>query len=134
MYNKKVEQLKKRKILPPEINTWWRVEIQLRRNKANEWYDNVKDSLNSFSSPHFMPCTFSALERCVLKGLLSDTSEWDNLARKTKYKYRDMLLECVKNDEITQNMLVTFEKSANELKDELDSWLLGLQVGNEDGK
>ncbi|MCJ0567911.1 replication initiation factor domain-containing protein [Enterococcus cecorum] len=134
MYNKKVEQLKKRKILPPEINTWWRVEIQLRRNKATEWFENVKNSLSNFMSPHFMPNTFSGIERCVIKGLISDENEWDNLTRSTKYKYKKMMLECVKNDEITQNMLVTFEKSANELKDELDSWLLGLQVGNEDGE
>lgn len=134
MYNKKVEQLKKRKILPPEINTWWRVEMQLRRNKATEWFENVKNSLSNFMSPHFMPNTFSGIERCVIKGLMSDENEWDNLTRSTKYKYKKMMLECVKNDEITQNMLVTFEKSANELKDELDSWLLGLQVGNEDGK
>lgn len=134
MYNKKVEQLRKRKILPPEINTWWRVEMQLRRNKATEWFENVKNSLSNFMSPHFMPNTFSGIERCVIKGLMSDENEWDNLTRSTKYKYKKMMLECVKNDEITQNMLVTFEKSANELKDELDSWLLGLQVGNEDGK
>lgn len=134
MYNKKVEQLRKRKILPPEINTWWRVEMQLRRNKATEWFENVKNSLSNFMSPHFMPNTFSGIERCVIKGLMLDENEWDNLTRSTKYKYKKMMLECVKNDEITQNMLVTFEKSANELKDELDSWLLGLQVGNEDGK
>lgn len=134
MYNKKVEQLKKRKILPSEINTWWRVEMQLRRNKASEWYDNVKESLSNFMSPHFMPNTFSGIERCVIKGLISDEKEWDNLTRNTKYKYKKMMAECVKNDEITQNMLVSFDQSAKELKDELDSWLLGLQVGNEDGE
>lgn len=132
MYNKKVEQLKKRKILPPEINTWWRVEMQLRRNKATEWFENVKNSLSNFMSPHFMPNTFSGIERCVIKGLMSDENEWDNLTRSTKYKYKKMMLECVKNDEITQNMLLTFEQSAKELKDELDSWLIGIDVTNDE--
>ena len=53
MYNKKLEQETKRKIVPPEIKTWWRLELQLRRGKATDWYAMVHESLDSFASPHF---------------------------------------------------------------------------------
>lgn len=53
LYNKKIEQEMKRKVVPSEINTWWRLEMQLRRGKATEWYAMVKESLDSFVSPHF---------------------------------------------------------------------------------
>ncbi|MGL4876939.1 replication initiation factor domain-containing protein, partial [Paraclostridium dentum] len=35
LYNKKREQLKKRKIIPDEISSWWRFEAQLRQGKAS---------------------------------------------------------------------------------------------------
>ncbi|MCW8711207.1 replication initiation factor domain-containing protein, partial [Acinetobacter baumannii] len=55
MYNKKLEQETKRKIVPKEIDTWWRLELQLRRGKATDWHAMVHESLDSFASPHFLP-------------------------------------------------------------------------------
>ncbi|MGC3164615.1 replication initiation factor domain-containing protein, partial [Enterococcus faecium] len=55
MYIKKLEQETKRKIVPPEIKSWWRLELQLRRGKATDWYAMVHESLDSFASPHFLP-------------------------------------------------------------------------------
>lgn len=132
MYNKLLERTKKKKIVPAEIKSWWRIEVQLRRAKAADWYSVVKESLANFASPHFMPESISAIERCVIKGLIFDQSEWDNLPRATKYRYRKKMQECVKNDELTQSMLRTFEESAANLKVELDTWLVGLDVSNEE--
>lgn len=41
MYNKKLEQETKRKIVPKEIQSWWRLEMQLRRGKATDWHATV---------------------------------------------------------------------------------------------
>lgn len=49
MYNKKLEQEKKRKIVPKEIVSWWRLELQLRRGKATDWHAMVYESLDSFA-------------------------------------------------------------------------------------
>lgn len=46
MYNKKLEQERKRKIVPKEIDTWWRLELQLRRGKATDWHAMVHESLD----------------------------------------------------------------------------------------
>lgn len=130
MYNKLLERTKKHKIIPDDVKTWWRVEMQLRRSKASEWQSVVNDSLKCFASPHYFPNDISTIERCVLKGLLFDHSEWDNLPRATKYRYRKLMLKEATNDQLTQNMLKTFHESAAALKDELDTWLIGLDVTN----
>lgn len=131
MYNKKIEQQNKKKVVPDEVSTWWRLELQLRRGKANEWHNIVNESLDSFCSPHYFSPNMKSTERVMLKGLFYDHSEWSNLSDKTKYKYRKLLKDVVVNDELTQALKTTFSESADELKKELDTWLLGLDVTDE---
>ncbi|MDV4662082.1 replication protein, partial [Enterococcus faecium] len=50
------------------------------------------------------------------------------IARHTKYKYRNLLKQESQNDELTNHLRETFKESADELKKELDTWLLGLDV------
>ncbi|HCR2594501.1 TPA: replication protein, partial [Enterococcus faecium] len=45
-----------------------------------------------------------------------------------KYKYRELLKEESQNDELTNHLRETFAESADNLKQELDTWLLGLDV------
>lgn len=128
MYNKKLEQQNKKRIVPKDIETWWRIELQLRRGKASDWFSMVNESLDSFASPHYLPVDVKAIDRAVIAGLVSDHSLWSGLSRPTKYKYRDLLKQESKNDELTNHLRDTFKDSAEELKNELDSWLLGLNV------
>lgn len=128
MYNKKLEQTKKRKIVPKEINTWWRLEVQLRRGKASNWFNVMNESLSSFCSPNYMSDKFSGIEKAVVVGLMTEQNLWSELARNTKYKYRNLIKEIVIDDELTQHLKSSFSESAKDLKDELDSWLIGLDV------
>ncbi|HAQ4405432.1 TPA: replication initiation factor domain-containing protein [Enterococcus faecium] len=128
MYNKKLEQERKRKIVPKEIETWWRLELQLRRGKATDWHEMVQESLNSFASLHFLPIDTTPTDRIMLAGLMSDQNFWSLLSRNSKYKYRELLKEESQNDELTNHLRETFAESADNLKQELDTWLLGLDV------
>lgn len=128
MYNKKLEQMKKRKIVPKEIETWWRLEVQLRRDKATNWFNIMNESLLSFSSTNYMPDYLSGIEKAVIVGLMNDQNLWSGLARNTKYKYRNLLKDIANDDELTQHLKSSFSESAKDLKDELDSWLVGLDV------
>lgn len=130
MYNKLLERTKKKKIIPDDISSWWRVELQLRRSKASEWQSVVKDTLENFASPHYLPDDVNTIDKLVCIGLLHEHSEWANLSRKYKYKIRDIFKREVQNNDVTQNMLKTFSESTDELKKELDSWLLGIDVTN----
>lgn len=131
MYNKKLEQERKRKILPKEIETWWRLELQLRRGKATDWQAMVQESLDSFASPHFLPMDTKATDRIMLAGLLTDQNFWSLLSRNSKYKYRELLKQESQNDELTNHLRETFAESADVLKKELDTWLQGLDVTEE---
>lgn len=131
LYNKKLEQERKKKIVPKEIETWWRLEMQLRRGKATDWHAMVHESLDSFASPHFLPFDIKHTDRIMIAGLVADQNLWAGLTRPTKYKYRDLLKQESKNDELTNHLRETFSESADKLKEELDTWLRGLDVTGE---
>ncbi|MEJ4288784.1 hypothetical protein SJ742_13870, partial [Enterococcus faecium] len=66
--------------------------------------------------------------RIMIKGLNQDHSEWAYISRNLKYRLRKLLKEESQNDELTNHLRETFKESANDLKIELDTWLLGLDV------
>ncbi|KAA0804067.1 replication protein, partial [Staphylococcus aureus] len=49
-----------------------------------------------------------------------------------KYKLRDILKRESQNDELTNHLRETFSESADVLKKELDTWLQGLDVTEEE--
>lgn len=128
MYNKKLEQQNKKKVVPDEVNTWWRLELQLRRGKANEWHNIVNESLDSFCSPHYFPPTIKPVDKVMITGLIADHNLWSEIGRDLKYRLRKILKNESLNDELTQHLRESFSESADELKKELDTWLLGLDV------
>lgn len=132
LYNKKLEQMKKKEVVPEEVASWWRLEAQLRRAKAEEWASVIAESLDSFSSPHYFPDDMSAIEKAVITGLISNQDLWGELNRRTKYKYRNLLKEIAQNDELTQYLKASFSESMDDLKRELDTWLIGLDVTKND--
>lgn len=132
LYNKKLEQEAKRQVVPKEIETWWRLELQLRRGKATDWHAMVKESLDSFASPHYLPEDVKVTDRMMITALITEHSYWGQIHRNSKYKYRELLKQESQNDELTNHLRETFAEAADELKEELDTWLLGLDVtGNE---
>lgn len=132
MYNKKLEQTKKKEVVPEWIDTWWRLEAQLRRAKADDWASVIAESLESFSSPHYFPNNISAIEKAVVIGLINNQDLWGEFSRNTKYKYRNLLKEVTQNDELTQHLKASFSESIDNLKRELDTWLVGLDVTKND--
>ncbi|MGC3176501.1 replication initiation factor domain-containing protein, partial [Enterococcus faecium] len=74
MYNKKLEQERKRKVVPKEIDTWWRLELQLRRGKATDWHAMVHESLDSFASPHYLPEDVKVTDRMMITALITEHS------------------------------------------------------------
>ena len=131
MYNKKLEQETKRKIVPPEIKTWWRLELQLRRGKATDWYAMVHESLDSFASPHFLPVSTKPIDKVLISGLIADQNNWSIISRDLKYRLRNLLKQESQNDELTNHLRESFAESSSELKEELDTWLQGLDITEE---
>lgn len=128
LYNKRVERLKKKEVLPDEVKYWWRLELQLRRSKASEWVKVVHEALDSFYSPRFMPETLKATEQVMLDGLHANHENWDKLSANTKRRYRKLAKKVGKEDELTQHLKASFSESVEKLDKELNNWLYGMTV------
>lgn len=127
LYNKKVEQRKKRRVIPKEIETWWRFELQLRRGKATNWDNMVFDVLSKFNNPFFVS-GLSANETTMLDGFIANHRNWGIVAKGTKSKYKKLLNSAEKNDSLSAAMIELFINQKRQLKDELDTWLRGYDV------
>ena len=64
----------------------------------------------------------------MLAGLKQNHNYWNEISRNSKYKYRKMLKEIAEHDELTLELKKSFEEYQKDLKDELDSWLRGIDV------
>ncbi|MDN6166878.1 MAG: replication initiation factor domain-containing protein [Tetragenococcus koreensis] len=128
LYNKYIEQGRKKQYIHEDVKSWWRLEVQLRRAKANEWDKILTETLDSFSALEFMPLDWSANDKIMLSGLRTNHNFWNEIGRDSKYKYRKMLKEIAEHDELTTELKKSFTEYQKELKDELDSWLRGIDV------
>ena len=132
MYNKKLEQEKHRQIVPEEVQSWWRLELQLRRSKADEWTEVVNETLDSFYSPFYFPSDISFREKAILRGLHADHSLWSEASDNTKRKYRKLSKRIAKEDELTQHLKSSFSENIDTLKRELETWLGFMKVDEEE--
>lgn len=128
LYNKYVEQSRKGQIIQEEIKTWWRLEMQLRRDKASNWINIVRETLSEFKSPLFFPTDMKVTDKIMLTGLLSDESLWAELSKNSRTKYKKLLNELTQDDELTLALVESFSDCYLDLKNELDTWLIGLDV------
>lgn len=128
LYNKFIEQSRKKEYISEEVETWWRLEVQLRRSKASEWNKILNETLENFCALEFMPENWSANDKIMLSGLSTNQNYWSEIGRDSKYKYRKLLKEIAKHDELTLELKKSFEEYQKDLKDELDSWLRGIDV------
>ena len=133
MYNKKLEQEKHRQIVPEEVQSWWKIELQLRRSKADEWSGVVNETLDSFYSPFYFPSDISFREKAILRGLHADHSLWSEASDNTKKSIVSYLNVLQKEDELTQHLKSVFSENIDTLKRELETWLGSLKV-NEEGR
>lgn len=133
LYNKRVERLKKKEVLPDNVKFWWRLELQLRRSRADEWVKVVHETLDSFYSPRFIPESFKATDQIMLDGLHLNHENWNKLSVNSRKKYRKLAKEVAKEDELTQHLKASFSESVEQLDKELNNWLYGMTVNrNED--
>ena len=132
MYNKKLEQEKKKQVLPEEVKTWWRLELQLRRSKADEWTGVVNETLDSFYSLHYLPNEMKVTDKVMLAGLHAEHQLISELAVRTRQKYRKLMKQLAKEDELTQHLKSSFSENIDTLKRELETWLGAMKVNEEE--
>jgi len=123
LYNKYVEQKHKRKIIPKDIKTWWRLEVQLRAGKTNDWVCHLEKTLEKFVSLAYIPENLSASDKLMMIAISEHPEIAKDLSRPTRYKYRDLLLGVRENDGLTNALISSFKEYQDQLNADLVDWL-----------
>ena len=134
MYNKYLERTKKKEVIPEGVETWWRLEMQLRRGKASEWVNVVYKALDSFYSLHYLPVDMKVTDKVMLSGLIAEPYLISELSDRTRKKYRKLMKQLAKDDELTNHLKASFSESIEELDKELNNWLRGMTVNREESE
>ena len=77
---------------------------------------------------NFFPPDWSGVDKVMITGLQNNHDLWNQIGRTSKYKYKKMIKEIAKHDELTIELKKSFVEYQSTLKDELDSWLRGIDV------
>ncbi len=130
LYNKLLEQLKNGEIVSPGIETWWRLEFQLRgKDRTTQFDEVVKDVLESFVSWQHIPIDIRGTDKLILTSLLKEPDMWSEIkSSKTKAKYKKMVSRVGKEESLTKFLLDSYFEQKPEIEKELDFWLNGLNV------
>ena len=108
------------------------VELQLRRSKADEWTEVVNETLDSFYSLHYLPNEMKVTDKVMLAGLHAEHQLISELAVRTRQKYRKLMKQIAKEDELTQHLKSSFSENIDTLKRELETWLGFMKVDEEE--
>jgi len=99
---------------------WWRVEVELKRNRTDDWK-------YSFDQLHLVKPKWKNIEkntdRAMVFMLLSDDTEWANLDYRTRKRYKEMISEMTDVDlnSVLKEVIRVYEK---DLQDELNYWIV----------
>lgn len=118
-YNKLVEQKAKGKELV-NIDSWWRIELQLRTNKVVDYPELVKQMLVDFYVPMYDQIDDLTKQAMVYR-LTNDSDFWGQLAKSTRAKYRKILREMPHENELAVEMAQEFVNQFERLEHELQS-------------
>lgn len=118
IYNKKkqLSEVKEKEIGEEHL---WRIEFELKRSMTDNW-NKCFDDL-SVIKPAWKTIE-KQQERAMVHMLLHDESEWAELGRSSKYKYRKMLKEIADVD-IADELKYVLNKKHKLLRDELEGYI-----------
>lgn len=116
-YNKKLEQEKRHgKIL--NVDSWWRVELQLRGNKIDSYPSLVKEMLEKFYIPSYKNLE-NPSQRAIVLSMMVDPTIYASASKATQQRWRKLFKSVPKENEISVAMAQCFVKNFRRLEFEL---------------
>ena len=127
LYNKLVEQKNKQKAIPAGVESWARLELQLRGKKPAEWLNSATEMLNQFKLANLQ--MISAKDRAILYALTHDIIEWQEISVATRSKYRKMIKQSDGFEtELADEMKQVLADNFDELQTELNGYLADFDI------
>lgn len=115
--------------MPEHILTYWRLGFQLRSDKIFGWYDELSETLKIFFTLNPKSNSLSIRDEIYLTALKSHSDLWNKSSKNSKTKFRKLTREIALTENfLTVNLLKSSEISKDYLRNELDFWLMSLNV------
>ena len=91
-YDKKKEQKNGNKPIPKDIDSWERLELQLRGNKVKKWFNESLKMLSYFKRPNLSTIAETDTKKFfMLVGIINHPEYLKELNKRTQSKYRKMI-------------------------------------------
>lgn len=132
-YNKLVEQKRKGKDVVNH-DSWWRIELQLRGNKIQDYPKIVKEMLENFYVPNYSQIE-DVVKSAMVYRLVHDPSFYGNLGRSTQFRYRKLIKEVPHKNDLSIAMAQKFVEQFEYLENELQLMMrrFNIQATENDG-
>ena len=130
-YNKKIEQQARHGKLV-NVDSWWRVELQLRGNKIADYPSLVRKMLEEFYIPEYKNLP-TIREKAMILALITDPTIYVDAPDRTRQRWRKLLKETPKDNRLSVAMAKKFVENFQRLEYELQSIMNRFNVAaNED--
>ena len=126
-YDKLVEQIKAHASIPADIESWERLELQLRGSRSDEWIAEVEKMLNFFKLPEVEKLD-NVTDKVNLLILTEHPEIFKEFNKQKKAKYRKMYRENQgMNTEYSKNAEKVFFESVPKIQNEIDEFLAKIE-------
>ena len=122
LYNKKVEQEKRHGRIV-NLDEWWRLEMQLRGDKVEQYPQLVKEMLEHFYIPDYKSSLLKDNEQNKLLRMMIDQSYYGSLPKTSKQRLREIVKKAKPENSLSILMAKKFVEDLPSLENELYSYL-----------
>lgn len=131
-YNKKVEQ-EARHGKTVNVESWWRVELQLRGNKVQDYPKLVQKMLEEFFIPKYKNVK-NPSQQAMIYAMMNEPTIYGNASKATQQRWRKLLKETPTENRLSVEMAKKFVADFQRLEYELQSIMNRFEIAaDEDG-
>ena len=131
-YNKKIEQ-EARHGKTINVESWWRVELQLRGNKIQDYPKLVQKMLEEFFIPKYKNVKNPG-QQAMIYAMMNEPTIYGNASKATQQRWRKLLKETPTENRLSVEMAKKFVADFQRLEYELQSIMNRFEIAaDEDG-
>lgn len=122
MYNKLIEQRKRRKNVPINIKSWWRLELQLRGASIEDYSAEVKSMLENFYYPEWESVD-NPSQKAIIYSMYKEPSIYSSISKATQRRWRRIFKSSARHNELSLALAKLFVENLGTLDYQLHSIL-----------
>lgn len=129
LYDKKVEQEKRHgKII--NLDSWWRLEFQLRGKVINNYSELVQEMLSNFCIPNYKNPNLTDNEQNKILRMMVDKEYYGNQSKSTQQRLRKLIRLSEPDNSLSGVLQTAFNDNLSTISKELDYYLDYFDIDN----